>query len=288
MATSRCAISRHTMALPLSAHAHLCPTQHRTIRTQLVGRCLVASSRPVAHISAQWPRSLRAGALPEAASMVQQAANTSVGDLAEASKLVIPGLLGDNQLREGFVSGFLLIFFSEIGDKTFFIALLLALRNSRSAVFIGTLGALSIMTVISVLLGRTLHLLDEAVPFDNTPLAGVPIDDLLAAGLLIWFGIQTLRGAAADTLKLILSTFTLVFAAEWGDKSFLATIALGAASSPLGVAGGAVAGHGVATALAVAGGAVLTRYFSPKYMGGALFLVFAAATLVDVATGAHS
>lgn len=245
--------------------------------------------------------------------MVQQAANTSVGDLAEAAKLVIPGLLGDNQLREGFVSGFLLIFFSEIGDKTFFIALLLALRNSRSAVFIGTLGALSIMTVISVLLGRTLHLLDEAVPFDNTPLAGVPIDDLLAAGLLIWFGIQTLRGAAgaeedeqeekeeakeavksitdADTLKLILSTFTLVFAAEWGDKSFLATIALGAASSPLGVAGGAVAGHGVATALAVAGGAVLTRYFSPKvlqYMGGALFLVFAAATLVDVATGAHS
>ncbi|KAL6755571.1 hypothetical protein V8C86DRAFT_3160192 [Haematococcus lacustris] len=255
--------------------------------------------------------------------MVQQAANTSVGDLAEAAKLVIPGLLGDNQLREGFVSGFLLIFFSEIGDKTFFIALLLALRNSRSAVFIGTLGALSIMTVISVLLGRTLHLLDEAVPFDNTPLAGVPIDDLLAAGLLIWFGIQTLRGSEpnfqhlqgaagaeedeqeekeeakeavksitdADTLKLILSTFTLVFAAEWGDKSFLATIALGAASSPLGVAGGAVAGHGVATALAVAGGAVLTRYFSPKvlqYMGGALFLVFAAATLVDVATGAHS
>ncbi len=64
------------------------------------------------------------------------------------------GIVGDSPLREGIVSGFLLIFFSEIGDKTFFIALLLALRQPKAAVFTGTFGALAVMTVISVALGQ--------------------------------------------------------------------------------------------------------------------------------------
>ena len=48
------------------------------------------------------------------------------------------------------MSGFLLILFSELGDKTFFIALLLALKQSQALVFAGTFGALAVMTVISV------------------------------------------------------------------------------------------------------------------------------------------
>ncbi len=62
----------------------------------------------------------------------------------------MPGLLGDSPFREGAVSGFLLILFSELGDKTFFIAVLLALKEARGIVFAGTFGALAVMTVISV------------------------------------------------------------------------------------------------------------------------------------------
>ena len=93
-----------------------------------------------------------------------------------------------------------------------------------------------------------------------------------------------MRHAGAAT-GLLLSTFALVFAAEWGDKSFLATIALSAASSPVGVVTGAVAGHGMATLIAVLGGSVLGKYLNEKvvqYVGGSLFLVFAGATALDI------
>lgn len=60
------------------------------------------------------------------------------------------GSLGNDAFREGLISGFLLILFSELGDKTFFIAVLLALKKNKGLVFAGTFGALAVMTVISV------------------------------------------------------------------------------------------------------------------------------------------
>jgi len=234
------------------------------------------------------------------------AAAWGANSLAEISALVIPGFVGDSPFREGLVSGFLLIFFSEIGDKTFFIALLLATRQPKTFVFLGTFGALAIMTVISVLLGQVLHVLDELVPADSI-FAKIPVDDLIAATLLVYFGVSTIKdaqGAAAkedeekeeaqevvdafgagDAARVVLSTFALVFAAEWGDKSFLATIALAASSDPVGVTSGAVAGHGIATGIAIAGGSMLSKAFNPsvlQYAGGSLFLAFAGATVYDI------
>lgn len=207
---------------------------------------------------------------------------------------------------------FLLIFFSELGDKTFFIAALLAARNSAATVFTGTFGALAAMTIISVVLGRTFHYVDEILPFRLGD-SDLPVDDIAAVCLLVYFGVTTLLDASSsDGLKAedeqkeaelavskfsgngagilaaastVVSTFALVFVAEWGDKSFFSTIALAAASSPLGVIGGALAGHGVATLLAVLGGSLLGTFLSEKiiaYVGGVLFLVFAAVTLVEI------
>ncbi|KAL3331436.1 hypothetical protein AABB24_034983 [Solanum stoloniferum] len=220
------------------------------------------------------------------------------------------GDLGD--LSTGFASAFLLIFFSELGDKTFFIAALLAARNSAVVTFLGTFGALGVMTIISVVLGRTFHYVDDVLPFR---LGGndLPVDDIAAVCLLVYFGVSTLLDASSsDGMKAeeeqkeaelavsefsgngagllsaastIVSTFALVFVAEWGDKSFFSTIALAAASSPLGVIGGALAGHGAATLLAVLGGSLLGSFLSEKviaYIGGTLFLVFAAVTVIEI------
>jgi len=66
------------------------------------------------------------------------------------SSLPAAGSLGNEAFREGLISGFLLILFSKLGDKTFFIAVLLALKKNKGLVFAGTFGALAVMTVISV------------------------------------------------------------------------------------------------------------------------------------------
>ncbi|CAF4486148.1 unnamed protein product, partial [Rotaria socialis] len=64
----------------------------------------------------------------------------------------------DKTANLGFIHAFIasisVIVVSELGDKTFFIAAILAMRHSRLVVYAGAMGALGAMTVLSALLGN--------------------------------------------------------------------------------------------------------------------------------------
>jgi len=56
----------------------------------------------------------------------------------------------------GFINSYAMIIATEIGDKTFFIAAVLSMSNSRSSVFAGSYSALIIMTILSAVIGLAL------------------------------------------------------------------------------------------------------------------------------------
>jgi len=55
----------------------------------------------------------------------------------------------DASFLHAFVASLSVIIVSELGDKTFFIAAILAMRHSRLLVFGGAIAALGLMTVLS-------------------------------------------------------------------------------------------------------------------------------------------
>lgn len=56
---------------------------------------------------------------------------------------------------------------------------------------------------------------------------------------------------------MFIKAFLMVFMAEWGDRSMMATVALGASMNPLTVAIGATSGHALACLIAVQGGGIM-------------------------------
>ena len=81
------------------------------------------------------------------------------------------------------------MFVSEIGDKTFFIAGLLAMKTSRLVSFVGSMSALAVMTVISVIIGQIFHVVPAGLS------NGVPLDDVAAVLAFAFFGFKTLKDA---------------------------------------------------------------------------------------------
>jgi putative Ca2+/H+ antiporter (TMEM165/GDT1 family) len=96
----------------------------------------------------------------------------------------------DSQPTEGTLDGllnsFFMIIFSEIGDKTFLIAAILAMRHPRIVVFTGAFGSLVVMSILSAAMG---HILPTLIPKQWTQVA--------AAMLFLVFGTKMMMEGRA-------------------------------------------------------------------------------------------
>jgi putative Ca2+/H+ antiporter (TMEM165/GDT1 family) len=192
-------------------------------------------------------------------------------------------------------SGLTAITLAELGDKTFFMALLLAARHRGRWVFAGAFAALAAVTLISLGFGYGLR---EVLPARLVP--------WLAAGLFLGFGLKLLIDAqriGADAAQaeaeeaeeaieaaersqtvrtpwqVIREAFMLVFVAELGDRTQFATVFLATAPAFTfaGLLAGTLLGHALVTGLAVGAGKWIGTRLSEALLyrlSGGLFLAF--------------
>lgn len=71
----------------------------------------------------------------------------------------------DYNFLHAFFASISVIIVSELGDKTFFIAAIMAMRHSRVIVFLGAISALALMTVLSVFLGYATTIIPRKYTF---------------------------------------------------------------------------------------------------------------------------
>jgi Ca2+/H+ antiporter, TMEM165/GDT1 family len=206
-------------------------------------------------------------------------------------------------MLSGFTAGLLLITCAELGDKTFFISLCLAMRFPRRWVFLGAIAALALMTLLSVVMGQMLTLLPKDIVHYSLILLFV-----LFGLKLLYDASQMQDGSLAEVeqeacasideqqLKntgwwatgwaggwstgwaTVSKSFVMTFLAEWGDRTQFATASLAADYDPIGVILGGILGHTICAAIAVYAGKAIASRLSEKVItaiGGALFLVFA-------------
>jgi len=98
---------------------------------------------------------------------------------------------------QGFGASLLMIIVSEIGDKTFFIAAILAMKHSRFMTWLGAAGALFVMTVMAVVFGSIIL---KLVPQEITHY-GAGLLFLAFAIKLLWEGKNMKGGEASDELR---------------------------------------------------------------------------------------
>jgi putative Ca2+/H+ antiporter (TMEM165/GDT1 family) len=188
-----------------------------------------------------------------------------------------------------FATVFGVIFVAELPDKTALAALLLATRYKAAPVFLGAALALTVQSVVAVAAGGLISLL-PARPVHVG--AGIL---LLVSAVVMWRRknpeATELEGVKQEKreptlFRAFVSTFSLIFVAEWGDLTQLGTAALAARyKSPLTVFAGATVALWCVAALAVLVGNRAGALMNPqvtKRVAAVVFLVLGIALIIGV------
>ena len=155
---------------------------------------------------------------------------------------------------------FAVMFLAELPDKSMVASLVLATRYEAVWVWVGAAAAFTVQMAIAVTAGQLLALLPRQM-VDGVAAA------LFVAGA-VYLGVVSFRPSQRDgadaarqgqgrlsRLRVVGTAFAVIFVAEWGDVTQLATANLAARYDPVPVLAGATLGLWAAAAIAVTIGA---------------------------------
>ncbi|MEN8261468.1 MAG: TMEM165/GDT1 family protein [Pseudomonadota bacterium] len=174
-------------------------------------------------------------------------------------------------------TGFALIAAAEIGDKSQLVCMTLAARHRGWPILFGALAAFALLNLGAVLFGAVVGTL---VPRNIVAIA--------VAVMFAGFGIHAILAKEDDGSEeireksshgIFLTTFLLIFVAEFGDKTQIAVAGLSSAAIPASVWLGATLALGTTSALGIWAGRTILQRFPVVLLhriGGILFLALAA------------
>jgi Ca2+/H+ antiporter, TMEM165/GDT1 family len=197
------------------------------------------------------------------------------------------------------VTTFALVFPAELPDKTFIATLVLATRYPRLWVWVGVAAAFAVQVTIAVTAGGLLALLPQRLVLGATfilftvgavilirgglasrdaELAAEADEEAAIAG-------QATEQAGSSRLRVVATSFVILFTAEWGDLSQLLTAGLAARTGePVSVFVGSWTALLVVSGLAVLTGSWLrTRMpiWRVRLLSGGILTLLAAWTAVE-------
>ncbi len=191
------------------------------------------------------------------------------------------------ELLYPFLIAFLLVFISELGDKTQLLVLSFSNKTKPFLILLGVALGTFFSHGIAILFGSSIGLLENK--FLHTTLQIATYATFLIFGIFAFLPKKEEKEASKKESffsKLSSAGFGYVFViafsivvGELGDKTFLASLGLGISypSYKISLIIGAILGMVVSDSIAIAFGKLLNKYISEKAMqrlSGILFLIF--------------